>query len=71
MKEQVNSIVYNVTGINVINPEYEIQLDSLDRIELLMELESAFDIDLDEKELRNWNTPENIYKSVAQAQMGG
>jgi acyl carrier protein len=71
MKKQVNSIVYNVTGINVINPEYEIQLDSLDRIELLMELESAFDIDLDEKELRNWNTPENIYKSVAQAQMGG
>jgi len=71
MKEQINSIIYNVTGINVINPEYEIQLDSLDRIELLMELESAFDIDLDEKELRNWNTPENIYKSVAQAQMGG
>ena len=47
--------------------EQDLCFDNLDRVELLMELEDTFGIDLQEDNLKGWYTVEDVIDSVIQA----
>ena len=46
--------------VSTENLEDEYQIDSLDRVELVMELEDEFEIEIPDEPAETWKTPQDI-----------
>ena len=63
-EEFINYSDFEISGVNLDTNLVEIGLDSLDLIEITMDLEHEFEIEIDDNEAYEWNTPNDIVNTV-------
>lgn len=66
-KEKLEKIITKISKNKTITPETslkELGLDSLDLVEVLMEVEEELDIQFEEDEMLNLKTVQDVYNSI-------
>ena len=63
-EEFINYSDFEISGVNLDTDLDEIGLDSLDLIEITMDLEHEFEIEIDDDEVYAWQTPNDIVNTV-------
>ena len=63
-EEFINYSDFELSGVNLDTDLSEIGLDSLDLIEITMDLEHEFEIEIDDDEVYAWQTPNDIVNTV-------
>ena len=63
-EEFINYSDFEISGVNLDTDLSEIGLDSLDLIEITMDLEHEFKIEIDDDEVYAWQTPNDIVNTV-------
>lgn len=63
-EEFINYSDFEISGVNLDTNFDEIGLDSLDLIEITMDLEHEFEIEIDDEEVYWWQTPNDIVNTV-------
>ena len=64
-KEKIEVLLQNITGnadrhLQLNDTFYDLGLDELDVVELIMELESTFSIEIDDKEVDNFRSVQDV-----------
>lgn len=65
--KKVESVLTKKLKLNAIDPEKELRelgLDSLDVVELLLELEDEFGIEFTSDELKNFKKVKDLYRAI-------
>ena len=55
---------YELSAVNLDTELIEVGFDSLDLLEISMDLENEFCIEIYDEDLEKWNTPEDIIQCV-------
>lgn len=63
-KEFINYSDFEISGVNLDTDLVEIGLDSLDLIEITMDLEHEFEIEINDEDVYSWQTPNDIVNAV-------
>lgn len=63
-EEFINYSDFEISGVNLDTDLDEIGLDSLDLIEITMDLEHEFEIEINDDEVYAWQTPNDIVNTV-------
>ena len=63
-EEFINYSDFEISGVNLDTRLDEIGIDSIDLIEIGMDLEHEFEIEIDDDEAYVWNTPNDIVNTV-------
>ena len=62
--EFINYSDFELSGVNLDTRLDEIGIDSIDLIEIGMDLEHEFEIEIDDDEAYEWNTPNDMVNTV-------
>lgn len=63
-EEFINYSDFEISGVNLDTRLDEIGIDSIDLIEIGMDLEHEFEIEIDDDEAYAWQTPNDIVNTV-------
>ena len=63
-EEFINYSDFEISGVNLDTNLVEIGLDSLDLIEITMDLEHEFEIEINDDDVYAWQTPNDIVNAV-------
>ena len=63
-EEFINYSDFEISGVNLDTRLDEIGIDSIDLIEIGMDLEHEFEIEIDDDEAYEWQTPNDIVNTV-------
>lgn len=63
-EEFINYSDFEISGVNLDTDLDEIGLDSLDLIEITMDLEHEFEIEINDDDVYAWQTPNDIVNAV-------
>ena len=63
-EEFINYSDFELSGVNLDTRLDEIGIDSIDLIEIGMDLEHEFEIEIDDDEAYGWNTPNDMVNTV-------
>lgn len=67
IKETISGLImdrFHINIDNLINDPLSLHLDSLDRVELCMDIENCYDIEIMAAEMEGWETFDDVVKYV-------
>jgi acyl carrier protein len=74
IKKDIKQIIQNISGLRKIKTndsfKYDLYLDIFDMVDLVMECESYFEIEIEDEEFESWTTVADVIETVIETVKG-